>query len=70
MTSTPGQDRHVRVPPGGAEAMETALRILAGQKVEKKIVLGSRLYTRENVETGGAAVPAPGPAKDTKGAER
>ncbi len=63
-------DATFEYPTGGAEAIEIALRIFAGQKVEKKIVLGSRLYTRENVETGGAAVPAPGPAKDKKGAER
>ena len=63
-------DATFEYPTGGAEAIDVALRILAGQKVEKKIVLGSRLYTRENVETGGAAVPAPGPAKDKKGAER
>jgi ribose transport system substrate-binding protein len=63
-------DATFEYPTGGAEAIETALRIFAGQNVEKKIVLGSRLYTRENVETGGAAVPAPGPVKDKKGAER
>jgi ribose transport system substrate-binding protein len=63
-------DATFEYPTGGAEAIETALRIFAGQKVEKKIVLGSRLYTRENVDAGGAAVPAAGTAKDKKGAER
>jgi ribose transport system substrate-binding protein len=63
-------DATFEYPTGGAEAIATALRIFAGEKVEKKIVLGSRLYTRENVDAGGAAVPAPGQAKDKKGAER
>jgi ribose transport system substrate-binding protein len=63
-------DATFEYPTGGVEAIETALRIFAGQKVEKKIVLGSRLYTRENVDAGGAVVPAAGQAKDKKGAER
>lgn len=40
-------------PTGGAEAIETALRILRGEKVEKEITLGSRLFTKENVAQGG-----------------
>jgi ribose transport system substrate-binding protein len=63
-------DATFEYPTGGAEAIETALRILAGQEVPKKIVLGSRLYTKENVAAGGAAVPAAVPAKDRKGARR
>jgi ribose transport system substrate-binding protein len=63
-------DATFEYPTGGAEAIETALRILAGQEVPKKIVLGSRLYTKENVAAGGAAVPAPVPAQDRKGARR
>jgi ribose transport system substrate-binding protein len=63
-------DATFEYPTGGREAIETALRILAGEKVPKKIVLGSRLYTRENVDAGGAKVPAPGTATDKKGAER
>jgi ribose transport system substrate-binding protein len=63
-------DATFEYPTGGAEAIETALRILAGQAVEKKIVLGSRLYTKGNVAAGGAAVPVPGAAKDKKGAPR
>jgi ribose transport system substrate-binding protein len=43
-------------PTGGQEAIETALRLLDGQKVEKKIVLGTRLYTRENVNIGGMEI--------------
>jgi ribose transport system substrate-binding protein len=63
-------DATFEYPTGGAEAIETALRIFAGQAVEKKIVLGSRLYTKGNVAAGGAAVPVPGAAKDKKGAPR
>jgi len=51
-------DATFEYPTGGAEAVAVALRIFAGEKVEKKIVLGSRLYTKENVDKGGEAVPA------------
>jgi ribose transport system substrate-binding protein len=40
-------------PTGGAEAIDTALKILQGQPAPKKITLGSRLFTPENVEKGG-----------------
>lgn len=40
-------------PTGGAEAIDTALKILAGEKVEKEITLGSRVFTSENAKTGG-----------------
>lgn len=40
-------------PTGGAEAVKVALDILAGTKPPKHITLGTRLYTRENVATGG-----------------
>ena len=40
-------------PTGGAEAIDTALKILAGEEVEKTIVLGSRFFTIENVAAGG-----------------
>ncbi len=43
-------------PTGGEEAIETALKLLHGQKVEKKIVLGTRLFTRENVNIGGLEI--------------
>jgi ribose transport system substrate-binding protein len=44
--------------PNGADiAIEKALELLAGKEVEKKIVLGTRLYTPENVESGGVAIP-------------
>jgi ribose transport system substrate-binding protein len=40
-------------PTGGAEAIDIALEILKGEKVPKEITLGSRLFTKENVEQGG-----------------
>jgi ribose transport system substrate-binding protein len=40
-------------PTGGQEAIETALKILNGQKVPKEITLSSRLFTKENIEAGG-----------------
>ncbi|MFN7937957.1 MAG: substrate-binding domain-containing protein [Bryobacteraceae bacterium] len=44
-------------PTGGAEAIETVLKVLSGQQVPRTIVLGSRVYTAENVEQGGEALP-------------
>jgi ribose transport system substrate-binding protein len=43
-------------PTGGAEAIELALKLRAGEKVPKKVTLGTRLYTKENVERGGQAI--------------
>ena len=43
-------------PTGGSEAIDVALRLLHGEKVEKKIVLGTRLYTKDKVATGGEEV--------------
>jgi ribose transport system substrate-binding protein len=40
-------------PTGGKEAIETALRILKGEKVPKEITLRSRVFTPENIEKGG-----------------
>jgi ribose transport system substrate-binding protein len=40
-------------PTGGAEAIDTALKILNGQAVPKEIVLGTRLYDAQNVAQGG-----------------
>ncbi len=47
-------------PTGGATAIETALKILHKQDVPKEITLGSRLFTKENVEAGGEPIAAPG----------
>ena len=43
-------------PTGGREAIETALRILKGEQVPKEIVLPSRLFTAENMDTSGGVV--------------
>ncbi len=44
-------------PTGGKEAIEVALKIFRGQQVPKTITLGSRLFTRENVDQGGEPIP-------------
>ncbi len=43
-------------PTGGAEAIELALRILRGEEVPKKIVLGTRIFTQENAGEGGRPI--------------
>lgn len=43
-------------PTGGKEAIETALKILAKQSVEKNVTLGTRVFTKENVDKGGEAL--------------
>jgi ribose transport system substrate-binding protein len=43
-------------PTGGDIAIQQALKILGGQKVPKRIVLGSRLFTKDNVNAGGEAI--------------
>jgi ribose transport system substrate-binding protein len=40
-------------PTGGKEAIESALRILKGEKVAKEITLRSRVFTPENIQKGG-----------------
>ena len=49
-------DATFQYPTGGAEAIDTAIRILNGEKVPKEITLGSRLFTRENVDKGGEPI--------------
>lgn len=44
-------------PTGGHEAIEQAAALLRGEKVEKKIVLGTRLYLKDNIAAGGAPIP-------------
>lgn len=44
-------------PTGGGEAIEAALKILGGGTVAKDITLGSRLFTKQNVEKGGLELP-------------
>jgi len=43
-------------PTGGAEAIDNALKILNGEEVAKNITLGTRIFTKENVETAGEAL--------------
>lgn len=43
-------------PTGGKEAVELAVRILGGEKVQKEITLGTRIYTEANVKDGGQAI--------------
>lgn len=40
-------------PTGGKEAIDISLDILNGKQVKKEIVLKSRIFTRENIESGG-----------------
>jgi ribose transport system substrate-binding protein len=40
-------------PTGGREAVETVLKILNKETVEKEITLSSRVFTRENIDQGG-----------------
>lgn len=60
-------DATFQYPTGGAEAIETALKILSGQPVPKEITLGSRIFTRENVDAGGEPI---GVTAQPAGAER
>lgn len=43
-------------PTGGAEAIDTALKILKGEPVPKTIVLGSRVFTPETLASGGTPI--------------
>lgn len=55
-------DATFEYPTGGKEAIETALKIFRGEPVPKEITLGSRLFTKENVDRGGEPLGPPGPA--------
>lgn len=46
----------LQYPTGGAEAIDVVRQILAGQEVPQQIVLGSRLFTPENVRAGGEPI--------------
>jgi ribose transport system substrate-binding protein len=43
-------------PTGGAAAINNALKILKGEKVPKNIILGTRVFTKENAARGGQAL--------------
>jgi ribose transport system substrate-binding protein len=40
-------------PTGGTEAIETAIKILKGEQIEKEITLNSRVFTKENIGQDG-----------------
>ncbi len=44
-------------PTGGAEAVAVARRILGGAEVPKNIALGTKVYTKDNIDSGGTVVP-------------
>jgi len=46
-------DATFQYPTGGAEAIDTALKILHDEKVPKEITLGTRLFDKENIARGG-----------------
>jgi ribose transport system substrate-binding protein len=46
-------DATFQYPTGGGEAIDVALKILAGEKVPKEITLGSRVFDKENAAQGG-----------------
>jgi ribose transport system substrate-binding protein len=52
-------DATFQYPTGGAEAIDIALKILRGETVPKEIGLGSRLFTKDNVEAGGEPIGEP-----------
>ena len=43
-------------PTGGDVGVETALKVLNGQEVPKNITLGTRIFTKDNVDQGGEAI--------------
>ena len=49
-------DATFQYPTGGAEAIEAALKILKGGKVPQEITLGSRVFDKQNVTSGGKAL--------------
>lgn len=47
-------------PTCGADAIDLVLLVLSGVKLPKRISLGSKMFTRANVDKGGLALDAPG----------
>lgn len=50
-------DATFQYPTGGAEAIDVVLKILKGETVQKEITLGSRIFTKANVDAGGEVIP-------------
>jgi ribose transport system substrate-binding protein len=44
-------------PTGGAEAIDAAIKLLKKESFPKSVTLGTRLWTKENVDKGGEAIP-------------
>ena len=40
-------------PTGGKEAIELGLDLLNGKKIEKEVTLSSRVFTKDNIDSGG-----------------
>jgi ribose transport system substrate-binding protein len=53
-------DATFEYPTGGAEAVDLAILLLRGVRVPREITLGTRSFTRDDVDRGGTAVPGPG----------
>lgn len=49
-------DATLAYPTGGAEAIDFAVKLLQGEKVPKHLTLGTRIFTKDNVQSGGAAI--------------
>jgi ribose transport system substrate-binding protein len=49
-------DATFQYPTGGDIAVRQALKILNGENVQKRIILGSRVFTAENVDEGGEPI--------------
>jgi ribose transport system substrate-binding protein len=49
-------DATFQYPTGGAEAIDTAQKIFAGEEVPKKIGLATRSFTKETLESGGELI--------------
>lgn len=57
-------------PTGGREAVENALEILAGKKLDKEVTLKSRVFTPENIDKGGEWLGEEPAKKDAAGAKQ
>jgi len=51
-------DATFEYPNGAALAIENVLKVIEGKEVPRTVKLGTRLYTKENVEKGGEAINA------------
>jgi ribose transport system substrate-binding protein len=46
----------LQYPTGGDKAIDTIMEIIAGESIPRNITLGTRLFTRENINNGGEAI--------------